>query len=347
MKRLLPLLTALALAACGKPEAPYTQESYVFGTRVQLAIWGIPQAKARQAAAAVLSDLDRLHGKIACVKPGQLTALNRGFADGPARSRPMPNCAGLLLQAQDYARRSDQLQSGNRQALVAAWGFHADQFAPHPARARPSRAALLAARPTLDDLAFDTDSVSSCNPPVQMNLRRLAKGWRLDQEIDYLRQPRHLMVLNIGGNALAIGSKGGSPVGSVSHLPATAAATDGGAGIARRTIRHLGRLPALHLSWTWRYSHLIDPRNGQPAAGVQAAAVVVGNRSDAGALSDAATKPLFIGGSGSLIRYARKFDLNWILLIDARRQGRPQPAAQQRLRWLDNRRRCGARLGDP
>ena len=26
------LLTALALAACGKPEAPYTQESYVFGT---------------------------------------------------------------------------------------------------------------------------------------------------------------------------------------------------------------------------------------------------------------------------------------------------------------------------
>ena len=47
-----------------------------------------------------------------------------------------------------------------------------------------------------------------------------------------------------------------------------------------------------------RFSHLIDPRNGQPARLLQAATVVVGNRSDAGAVSDAATKPLFIGGTG-------------------------------------------------
>lgn len=335
MKRLLPLLTALALAACGKPEAPYTQESYVFGTRVQLAIWGIPQAKARQAAAAVLSDLDRLHGKLHAWKPGQLTALNRGFANGPAPQPADAELRGLLLQAQDYARRSDQLFNPAIGKLVAAWGFHADQFAPH--RPEPATlAALLAARPTLDDLAFDTDSVSSRNPAVQIDLGGLAKGWALDREIDYLRrQGISNALLNIGGNVRAIGSKGGSPwsVG-LQHprRPQPMAALElrdgeaiGTSGDYQRYFELDGR----------RYSHLIDPRNGQPAAGMQAATVVIGNRSDAGALSDAATKPLFIGGSGSAMRYARKFDLNWILLIDAHGKVYLSRAAQQRLHWLD------------
>ena len=48
------------LVACGR--APlHHQESFVFGTRVELLIAGLDEAQARPAAAAVLREFDRLH----------------------------------------------------------------------------------------------------------------------------------------------------------------------------------------------------------------------------------------------------------------------------------------------
>ncbi|MBL8489820.1 MAG: FAD:protein FMN transferase, partial [Rhodocyclaceae bacterium] len=48
---------ALLLAGCGR-EAPYGQESYVFGTRVEVLVWGADPAAARRAVAEVLRDFD-------------------------------------------------------------------------------------------------------------------------------------------------------------------------------------------------------------------------------------------------------------------------------------------------
>ena len=57
----LTLITAAwLLAACGPP-APWRQESYVFGTRVELLITGVPEAQARAAGNRVLQEFDRLH----------------------------------------------------------------------------------------------------------------------------------------------------------------------------------------------------------------------------------------------------------------------------------------------
>ncbi len=60
--RLTSVLLCLAtflLAACGK--APlHHQESFVFGTRVEILIAGLDEARARPAASAVLGEFDRL-----------------------------------------------------------------------------------------------------------------------------------------------------------------------------------------------------------------------------------------------------------------------------------------------
>lgn len=60
MKALLLALIALLAAACGRP-ALHAQESYVFGTRVEVLVWGEPGEKARAATAEVLREFDRLH----------------------------------------------------------------------------------------------------------------------------------------------------------------------------------------------------------------------------------------------------------------------------------------------
>ena len=55
---ILLVVVGLLLAACGK--APlHQQESFVFGTRVEILIAGLDDARARPAAAAVLREIDR------------------------------------------------------------------------------------------------------------------------------------------------------------------------------------------------------------------------------------------------------------------------------------------------
>ena len=85
MHRFLTLLTAVwLLAACGSPE-PWRTESYVFGTRVELAVAGVPEARARAAADRVLRDFDVLHRTYHAWQPSELTALNDDIAAGKSR----------------------------------------------------------------------------------------------------------------------------------------------------------------------------------------------------------------------------------------------------------------------
>ena len=84
-----------------------------------------------------------------------------------------------------------------------------------------------------------------------------------------------------------------------------------------------------------RYSHLIDPRTGQPAVGIEAASVIATASPQAGAISDVATKPLFIGGITTATRYAQRFGVKNILLIDANGVVYATSAMLTRLVWLE------------
>ena len=71
------LLATLLLAGCAR-ERLHQQESYVFGTRVELLTWDASDAKAESAMAEVLREFDRLHRAYHAWEPSELTALNSG-----------------------------------------------------------------------------------------------------------------------------------------------------------------------------------------------------------------------------------------------------------------------------
>ena len=330
--RWLILAALVLLAGCDKPQV-YTQESYVFGTRVQISIYGLEEDVAAKHAGAALKELDRLHAKLHAWQPSEITRLNAAFAKGETAVVDI-ELAKMLQEAADYARRSDQLFNPAVGTLVQLWGFHQDTFAPLTPDPLKLQAAL-AAQPSLDNLAWDGASVSSNNPHVALDLGGFAKGWALDHVANQFRKKRVMNALiNIGGNVLALGKKGGEPwtVGLQSprspEAMATIALNDGEAigtsGDYQRFFEIKGK----------RFSHIIDPRTGQPAQGMQAATVLAPASKDAGAISDVATKPMFINGTATALQYAGRFGVKEVLLITANGDVYITEQLQARLKWL-------------
>lgn len=332
------LCSLLLLTACsGDPDENLTrQESYVFGTRVEIAIAGVDQARAKTMIAAAFKDLDRLHNKLHPWQAGsELVRLNRALAAGQAATMDA-EIVGLLRLAQTTARQSDQLFNPALGQLVALWGFHSDTFA--PIQADPTEiAAWLAHRPTADDLSLPEQAagaVSSRNPAVAIDLGGLAKGWALDRISAQLRAQgvRHALI-NIGGNVLALGDKNGQPwriglqhprqAGALLSLELKDGEAIGTSGDYQRYFELNGQ----------RHCHLIDPRNGRSDCILQAVTVLVSGK-QAGLRSDVASKPIYFAGIQKAAHYAKVFDLEGVLLIDQRGQVYVDSTFRARAHWI-------------
>lgn len=333
MRWLIAASLGLLLCACGKPPL-YQQESYVFGTRVTLSIWGMEEKPAAAAASEALGELDRLHAKLHAWRPSAVLQINQTIAKGEAA--PLDDeLAGMLRQAIEYERSSDQLFNPAVGQLVALWGFHRDTF--EPVTPDPQAiVSLLAARPSLEDLRFDAGTVSSRNRAVAIDLGGFAKGWALDRLAVLLRaRGVNNALINIGGNVMALGSKDGAhwkvglqhprkPV-AMASLELRDGEAIGTSGDYQRYFERGGK----------RYAHLIDPRNGFPADQVQAATVIAPPGSHAGAVSDVTTKPIFVAGKNTALHYAARFGVHDVLVVDGAGIVHATDSMLSRMVWLE------------
>jgi thiamine biosynthesis lipoprotein len=139
LRLVLCLLCCALLAGCTGDRIE-RQESFVFGTRVEVLVFGLDRAQARDAAGEVLREFDRLHRlapRLAAVRTDAHQCCHR------CRGLPVdidPEIAALLKGAADAATRGENLFNPAAGALIAAWGFHADEFRPQ----RPDDATVAA-----------------------------------------------------------------------------------------------------------------------------------------------------------------------------------------------------------
>jgi FAD:protein FMN transferase len=317
MRGLIVLVLALLATACSRP-ALHSQESYVFGTRVEVLVWGEPEDKARAATAEVLREFDRYHRTYHAWQPSEMTALNDALAAG----RPhevTPEFAGYIREAQEVAAKGEYLFDPGIGRLIELWGFHDDTFKPQlPDQSK--LAELIRAKPSIGQLKVDGTKVSRGGTPstaIALDFGGYLKGVALDRAAAIFRERGIANALiNIGGNVMALGSKGGTPwrVGIQHPRATTPLATlelrDGEAigtsGDYQRYFELDGK----------RYCHLIDPRTGWPSSGTQAVTVLIPPGEKAGMWSDVASKPLFIAGT-DWRRLADKLGMTQVLRIDA------------------------------
>lgn len=326
-------LIALMLVGCGRPVL-YKQQSYVFGTLVEIAIEGEAEDKARRVVEHVFADFDGLHSRLHAWQPSELQRLNETLARAPVTGTLSPELAYILVDAGRYAEQGGGLFNPAIGQLIHLWGFQADIFVPH----RPDPAAierLLRADPRLSDVAIDGTRFSARNPAVRIDLGGYAKGYALDLAAAYLKsQGVRNALINIGGNILALGSKAGTPwkvgiqhprrAGAIATLALRDGEAIGTSGDYQRYFELDGK----------RYCHLIDPRSGWPADGAQAVTVLVRGAA-AGTRSDVASKPIFIAGPREWGKMAARMDVAEVLFIDAQGRAAATPAMAARLAWQD------------
>jgi FAD:protein FMN transferase len=329
---LLLLAAVMLLAGCGK-EPLYQEQGYVFGTLVEVSVYGEPQPRARQAIAAVMQEFQRLHNMLHAWQASQLSELNTAFAHGRSK-RVTPELAAILKDATQLSEQSGDLFNPAIGGLIHLWGFQSDEFrAVLPDEKKV--AALVSANPQMSDIVIHGGTASSRNKAVQVDLGGYAKGYALDRAAELLKKMGvHNALINIGGNVLALGSHGSRPwrVG-IQHprKPGPFATLDlhdgeavGTSGDYQRYFEVGGK----------RYCHLIDPRTGQPVRGVEAVTILT-RGARAGTLSDAASKPLFIAGAAGWRAAARKMNLMDALLIDGQGKVHLTAGMQKRLEFTD------------
>ena len=307
------LLVLFCLAGCARDEL-FRQESYVFGTRVEVVVYGDDPALANEALAEVLREFDRLHRAYHAWEPSELTELNDAIEAG-RHHQVSAELAAMLADAKRLSALGDGLFEPAIGRLIELWGFHTDTFLPK-LPAEGAVRALVARRPRILDLVINGRTVSSSNRFVRIDLGGYAKGYALDQAARILRKKGITNALvNIGGNVLALGAKGDRPwrigiqhprdAGVLASLPLYDGEAVGTSGDYQRFFKIDGV----------RYSHLLDPRDGRPARGTQSLTVLVTRRPGAGTLSDAASKPLFIDGK-DWPRLAARYDIAHVLRVD-------------------------------
>ncbi|HEY9193198.1 MAG TPA: FAD:protein FMN transferase [Methyloversatilis sp.] len=338
---LLLLSLCMLLAGCAREQIE-RQESFVFGTRVEVLVHGSDRAQAREATAEVLREFDRLHHKLHAWQPSELTRINAAIRAGQAADID-DELAALLTDVQRAAARGDDLFNPAAGALIAAWGFHADEFRPH----RPEQAvlaALTAAQPRMADVVITATPggghrIASGNPAVQFDLGGYAKGYALDRAAAILRaRGVRNALINIGGNVMALGRKGDAPwrVG-IQHprKPESLATVELRDGEAIGTSGDYQRYFELDGE---RMCHLIDPRSGQPVRHTESLTVLMPARPDAGARSDADSKPLFIVGRAGWQALAARMGVVNALRVDADGSVEATPGMQARMQTADKAR---------
>ncbi len=310
------LLLQLLLSGCTGNDTTYRTQGHVFGTVVEVSIYGESQERANALSASVLNEFDRLHHKFHAWQPSMLTALNDSIARGEPFQADI-EMVDLLKSATLLAERSDNLFNPAIGHLIRLWGFQSSDITPHG----PSREEILRwvdANPRLSDLRYDGTMISSRNKAVMIDLGGYAKGYALDRAARILRDAHvRAALVNVGGNILAIGQPGARPWKVGIRDPRGEGTMAALALHDNEAIGTSGDYERYFMKGGKRHPHIIDPRSGETIDLVASVTIITSGGNDAGLRSDGNSKPLFISGPAHWRVMAQQLGLNEVFLVDA------------------------------
>jgi thiamine biosynthesis lipoprotein len=307
------LSAALLLAACGRGPSDHQQTLLVFGTLLDIKAYTDRPEHFNNAVRSLEKTFQTMHKEWHAWKgEGELVRLNLAFADG--RSIEVSDqLAELLRQAQRYAKESDELFNPAIGRLIGLWGFHSDEPPGGPPPDPAAIKALVDAHPSMVDIHFKGNRLSSSNSTVELDLGAFAKGYALNLAIDQLKAMGiDNAIVNAGGDLCVSGRHGDRPwmIGIRNPMGkgviASVGVSDGECVITSGNYERYREYEGI------RYAHIIDPRTGYPVKHVASATVISKN----GGLADAAATALSVAGPEEWRKIAKQMGLTQVMLVD-------------------------------
>ncbi|MBO0696964.1 MAG: FAD:protein FMN transferase [Zavarzinella sp.] len=273
--------------------------------------FGYPQAQS--AAEAALDRIDELEDQLTVFRDhSEVSRLNATAADGPVEvERGLFDLIEFAAQLTRQTNGAFDIATG---ALTKAWGFYKRQGrVPTPAE----RAAALARTGTrFVSLDRDRRTVRYLRKGLEINLGGIGKGYALDRAAELLRSEWAVASALLHGGSSSVrvlGTPPGQPRGwpvTIKHpwdadrRLGTLYLADAAMGTSAATFQHFeynGR----------KLGHLLDPRTGWPAEGVEQVSVVARSAAEADALSTA----FFVLGVEATARFCQtRPDVGVVLL---------------------------------
>jgi len=324
------LLLSLVATACSQDNSDvFHDQFFAFGTLIDLTLYGVDPATARQASDRIEQDFQDMHIDWHAWEPGILSTLNEQLASQETVTAD-PSILPLLREANRLSQLSTGLFNPVIGELIALWGFHDN---PLPIGTLPDKDTLkklVAQLPSAADITIEGNRISTRNPAARYDLGAFAKGYAIDRAIDRLRELgiRHA-IINAGGDLRAIGRHGDRPwrIG-IRHprQPGILASVEIEDDTSVFTSGDYERF--FEVDGT-RYHHIIDPRTGYPADGTSSVTVIYDNA----ATADAAATALFVAGPGEWLTVARRMGIRQVMLVDTDGVIHINPAMQSRIRF--------------
>lgn len=322
------LFCLLSLTACGRGPTDHQQTLLVFGTLLDIKAYTDRPEHFNVAVRELDQIFQTMHREWHAWKgEGELVRLNLAFADG--RGLVVSNQLGeLLRQAKEYAVQSDGLFNPAIGRLIGLWGFHSDEPPAGPPPDPAKIQAYLEAAPSMEDILFDGDRLSSNNSAVEIDLGAFAKGYALNLAIDKLKaQGIGNAIVNAGGDLCVSGRHGDRPwMIGIRHplgegVIASVGVSDGECVLTSGNYERYREYEGI------RYAHIIDPRTGYPVKHVASATVI----SKHGGLADAAATALSVAGPEGWRKIASQMGLTQVMLVDEKGGVYLTPAMRQRI----------------
>lgn len=308
---LLLILSILLLNACNRNEQEYHHSSLQFGTLIDITLYDVEPEVAQHAFEQLDIDFEYYHNTWTPWAASSLSRVNLLLPTGASFSVG-PSLIPLIRQSGELAEITDHLFNPAIGHLINLWQFHKHD---EPDIQPPDDASiqqLVHKNPSMSDIKLDGIKLSSQNPTVQLNFGAYAKGYAIDQSMNYLKSLGvENAIINTGGDLKAIGSHGDRPWRIGIRHPRS---NDVIASIETRgeeSVFTSGDYERFYIHNNQRYHHILDPRTGYPARGTQSVTVIHHDS----ALADAAATALFVAGTDDWWRIAKKLGLKQVMLI--------------------------------
>lgn len=328
-------ITLLLLTSCGPKEPLYNTQTYVFGTLIDITIYGESDARAQTVATTIINNFNLLHRRLHAWKPSEISTINHAFSTIQS-AKISPDIGQMIAEITALSNQSNGSFNPAIGQLINSWGFQQDEFVAHKVDAAKI-AQLVSQNPKMSDIVINEGQATSTNPAVQLDLGGYAKGYALDVGLAYLREQKiKNALINIGGNIIALGQRGNKPwrIGIQHPRQPNAIATIAlPSGWAIGTSGDYQRFFDLDGQ---RYCHIIDPATGYPVQGIQSVTVLIPPQKNAGVLSDVASKPLFIAKPDSRLAAAKAMGTKHFLIIESEHNIQVSSSMGKRLSWLES-----------